>query len=239
MSQDTDEGEPENGQEQQKERQAAQSKIPEGMTQKEYRQISAILKNPLHLYYRWDAFKKKIRERCPKLAMDIIEKHPGVDDDNVSVDTETGDRVKWPPDNQEVTLEDRWFGIPQDQRGRTNEATIFQHLNQGTGGAGNGKEKRRGQRPVNQQTDSNVTDEAQEKAITSFNRDNPQGKQIVMSLNQNDLETFWRSTMNLEGCGDGKIAHTIITSRWTTTATNDFNNMLGDLAIRGKFRMSV
>jgi hypothetical protein len=37
----------------------------------------------------------------------------GVKDDNVSVDTDTGDRVKWPPDNQKVTHEDRWFGIPE------------------------------------------------------------------------------------------------------------------------------
>jgi len=79
----------------------------------------------------------------------------------------------------------------------------------------------------------------QEKAITNFNRDNPQGKQIVINLNQTDLETFWRSTMNLTGCGDGKIAHTIITSRWTTTATNDFSNMLENLAIRGKFKLSA
>jgi hypothetical protein len=55
------------------------------------------------------------------------------DDDNLSVDGETGDRVKWPPDDERVPHQDRWFGIQPDQRTSYQcicfGATIFFFLN--------------------------------------------------------------------------------------------------------------
>jgi phosphopantothenoylcysteine synthetase/decarboxylase len=154
-------------------------KIREGMRRSEYKQISAILNNPLYTYYKWEAFRKKIQTKYPNLALELIQKHDGVvrilereqahlkaiydrqkgrgqrkadqdeeeessedetededdEDDTLSIDGETGDRVKWPRDNDPVPHQDRWFGIQPDQRTRDNEATTFQQLNQGTGGA--------------------------------------------------------------------------------------------------------
>ena len=77
LSQDTDEGEPENEQEQEI-LLTGNRKIPEGMTRKEFQQISAIINDPLFTYWKWADFQAKFQKEFPKLTLEALEKHEDV-----------------------------------------------------------------------------------------------------------------------------------------------------------------
>ena len=77
LSQDTDEGEPENEHEQEI-LLTGNKKIPDGMTRLEFQQIAASMKDPRFTFWQWDDMKAKLKREFPNLLLNVIEKHEDV-----------------------------------------------------------------------------------------------------------------------------------------------------------------